>query len=61
VVARNSTFAYKGRASDIRTIARELDATHIVEGSVRRAGTQVRSYRPAHRRRDRPPHLGGAV
>ena len=42
VVARNSTFAYKGRASDIRTIARELDATHIVEGSVRRAGTQVR-------------------
>ena len=42
VVARNSTFAYKGSASDIRVIARELDATHIVEGSVRRAGSRVR-------------------
>jgi adenylate cyclase len=42
VVARNSTFAYKGRATDIRTIARELDATHIVEGSVRKSGTRVR-------------------
>ncbi len=42
VVARNSTFAYKGRATDARTIARELDATHIVEGSVRKAGHRVR-------------------
>jgi TolB-like protein len=42
VVARNSTFAYKGSATDIRTIARQLDATHIVEGSVRRAGNRVR-------------------
>jgi adenylate cyclase len=42
VVARNSTFAYKGAAVNIRTIARELDATHVVEGSVRRAGDRVR-------------------
>lgn len=42
VIARNSSFAYKGRAADIRTIARELDATHIVEGSVRRSGGRVR-------------------
>jgi adenylate cyclase len=42
VIARNSTFAYKGRATDIRTIARELDATHVVEGSVRRSGGRVR-------------------
>jgi TolB-like protein len=42
VIARNSTFAYKGRATDIRTIARELDATHIVEGSVRRSDSRVR-------------------
>ena len=42
VVARNSVFAYKGRAGDVRTVARELDATHLVEGSVRRAGRQVR-------------------
>jgi adenylate cyclase len=42
VVARNSTFAYKGAATNIRTIARELDATHVVEGSVRKAGKRVR-------------------
>jgi TolB-like protein/class 3 adenylate cyclase len=42
VIARNSSFAYKGRATDIRTIARKLDATHIVEGSVRRSGDRVR-------------------
>jgi adenylate cyclase len=42
VVARNSTFAYKGAAINIRTIAREFDATHVVEGSVRRAGNRVR-------------------
>lgn len=42
VISRNSTFAYKGAATDVRTIARELDATHIVEGSVRRAGNRVR-------------------
>lgn len=42
VVARNSTFAYKGAEVSIRTIARELDATHVVEGSVRRAGDRVR-------------------
>jgi len=42
VVARNSTFAHKGRAGDIRTIARELDATHVIEGSVRKAESRVR-------------------
>ena len=42
VIARNSTFAYRGRVGDVRTVARELDATHIVEGSVRRSGDRVR-------------------
>lgn len=42
VLARNSTFSYKGRAQDIRHLARELDATHVVEGSVRRAGDRIR-------------------
>lgn len=42
VVARNSTFAYRGKAADIRTVARALDATHVVEGSVRRSGNRVR-------------------
>jgi TolB-like protein/Flp pilus assembly protein TadD len=42
VIARNSTFAYKGAAKDIREIARELDVRYVVEGSVRRAGDRLR-------------------
>ncbi len=42
VIARNSTFAYKDKALDVRRIAREIDATHVLEGSVRRAGNKVR-------------------
>jgi adenylate cyclase len=42
VVARNSTFVYKGQAVDVRKVAKELDATHLVQGSVRRAGDRVR-------------------
>jgi adenylate cyclase len=42
VIARNSTFAYKGQAKDIRLIAAELDARYMLEGSVRRAGNRIR-------------------
>jgi TolB-like protein len=42
VIARNSSFAYKGRAIDVRQIAEELGVRYIVEGSVRRAGDRVR-------------------
>jgi TolB-like protein/Tfp pilus assembly protein PilF len=42
VIARNSSFAYKGRAMDVRTIGRELGVEYIVEGSVRKAGNRVR-------------------
>ncbi len=42
VIARNSTFAYKGAARDVREIAKELDVRYVVEGSVRRAGDRVR-------------------
>ncbi len=42
VIARNSTFAYKGQAKDVRLIAAELDARYILEGSVRRAGNRIR-------------------
>ncbi|HEY6457306.1 MAG TPA: winged helix-turn-helix domain-containing protein [Steroidobacteraceae bacterium] len=42
VPARTSTFAYKGRNSDIRRIARELDVATILEGSVRSAGEHLR-------------------
>ena len=42
VIARNSSFAYKGRAVDLRDVARELGARHVLEGSVRKAGTRLR-------------------
>ncbi len=42
VVARNTTFAYKGKSSDIRQIAKDIGADYIVEGSVRRSGQRIR-------------------
>lgn len=42
VAGRGSSFQYKDRADDLRTIAGELNVAHILEGSVRRAGEQVR-------------------
>jgi TolB-like protein/Tfp pilus assembly protein PilF len=42
VIARNSTFAYKGRAKSAMEIGKELGAAYLVEGSVRRAGQRVR-------------------
>jgi len=42
VIARNSTFTYKGKAIDVRQIGRELGVRYILEGSVRRAGKRLR-------------------
>jgi TolB-like protein/class 3 adenylate cyclase len=42
VIARNSTFVYKGRAVSIPDIARELRVRYVLEGSVRKAGGRVR-------------------
>ncbi|MCA0013695.1 winged helix-turn-helix domain-containing tetratricopeptide repeat protein [Mesorhizobium sp. B292B1B] len=42
VIARNSTFAYKGKAMDVREIARELGVRYLLEGSARRAAGRVR-------------------
>jgi TolB-like protein len=42
VIARNSTFTYKGRAVDVKEVGRELGVRYVLEGSVRKAGTQVR-------------------
>jgi adenylate cyclase len=42
VIARNSSFAYKGRSVDVRTIGRELGVQSVLEGSIRRAGNRVR-------------------
>src|ERR1017187_3588914 len=42
VIARNSSFTYKGKAVDIKQIGRELGVRYVLEGSVRRAGGRVR-------------------
>jgi adenylate cyclase len=42
VVARNSSFAYKGRALDMRQIAKELGVAYVLEGSVRKTGNRLR-------------------
>ena len=42
VVARNSTFTYKDRAVDVRTVGQELGVRYVLEGSVRRSGDRLR-------------------
>ena len=42
VIARNSSFVYKGQAVDLKRVSRELGVRYVVEGSVRRAGNRVR-------------------
>jgi adenylate cyclase len=42
VIARNSSFVYKGKRVDLRTVGRELGVGAVLEGSIRRAGNRVR-------------------
>ncbi len=42
VIARNSSFAFKGRAVDVKEIGRELGVRYVLEGSVRKSGSKVR-------------------
>ena len=42
VIARNSSFAFRGKSVDVREIGRALGAAYVIEGNVRRAGNRVR-------------------
>lgn len=42
VIARNSSFVYKGRAADVKQVGHELGVRYVLEGSVRRAGSRLR-------------------
>src|SRR5271163_2312153 len=42
VIARNSSFSYKGQSPDVRQVGRELGVRYVLEGSVRKAGQRVR-------------------
>ena len=61
VIARNSSFTYKGRAVDVKQVARELGVRYVVEGSVRRSGEPGPHHRAAGRCGDRQSHLGRTI
>ena len=42
VIARNSSFTYKGKAVDVKQVGRELGVRYVLEGTVRKAGNRVR-------------------
>lgn len=42
VIARNTAFTYKGKVLDVTEVAKQLKVTHVLEGSVRKAGARVR-------------------
>jgi adenylate cyclase len=42
IIARNSTFTYKGKSVDVKHVGRELGVRYVLEGSVRKSGTRVR-------------------
>ncbi|MGA2973798.1 MAG: adenylate/guanylate cyclase domain-containing protein [Spirochaetia bacterium] len=41
-IARNTMFGFKGKSPDVRQLARDIGATHVVEGSVRKSGSRIR-------------------
>jgi adenylate cyclase len=42
VIARNSSFAYRGKSPDIRQVGRELGVRYVLEGSARKSGNRIR-------------------
>ena len=61
VIARNSSFVYKGKAVHIKQVGEELGVGYVLEGSVRKSGDRVRITAQLNDVVDRQPHLGGAL
>ena len=55
VIARNSSFTYKGKAVDVKQVGRELGVRYVLEGSVRNSGERVRVTGAAYQCADRAP------
>ena len=51
VIARNSSFTYKGRAVPVQQVGRELGVRYVLEGSIRRSGNRLRVTAQLSRRR----------
>ena len=61
VIARNSTFTYKGQAVDVKQVGRELGVRYVLEGSVRKAGNRVRITAQLIDAADRHASLGRSL
>ena len=61
VIARNSTFIYKGKPVKVKQVSEELGVRYVLEGSVAEVGRPNPDQRPAHRCPHRASPLGGAV
>ena len=61
VIARNSSFAYKGRTVDVKQVARELGVRYVLEGGVRKADATGAHHGAADRCFDRRPSLGESL
>ena len=58
VIARNSSFSYKGKSPDIRQVGRELGVRYVLEGSIRKSSNRIRVTGQLIDTADRQPHLG---
>jgi hypothetical protein len=61
VISRNTAFTYRNSPSDTKQIGRELRVRYVLEGSVRRSGSEGPCQRPADQCRDRRASVGRAV
>ena len=61
VIARNSSFVYKGKAVDVRQVGRELGVRYVLEGGVRKAGARATHHGAARRGRDRGASVGRQI
>ena len=58
VIARNSSFVYKGNAVDVKRVGRDLGVRYVLEGSVRKAANSRAPHRASRRDGNRPAYLG---
>jgi len=61
VIARNSSFTYKGKAVKVQQVGRDLGVRYVLEGSVRKAGERIRITAQLIDAGTGAPPLGGAL
>jgi adenylate cyclase len=61
VIARNSSFTYKGRMVDVKQVGRELSVRYVLEGSMRKAGNRIRVTAQLVEAENGKQRLGGAL